>query len=79
MELYFNQSGQTHSLRLRRVDDGPTFVVWEALVDSSSYTFFETGPETDCDVWDLFSEAIAAYTAERDSSGVDSRWRKEEK
>lgn len=75
MELFFNHSGNTHSLRLRRADDGPGFIVWEALVNGAQYTFFETGPEGDVDVWDLFSRAIDAYVTERDTDGVETRTR----
>jgi hypothetical protein len=58
--LYFNSHGETHSLRLRIVDncdDG--IAVWEALVDGGSSFFFES-PENS-EIWTLFHEAVGRY------------------
>ena len=55
-DMHFNANGSTHSLRLVYQSER---LVWEALVDTDDYMYFEA-PE-DAEIWDLFSLAINAY------------------
>jgi hypothetical protein len=69
-ELHFNARGATHSLRLiNRDEDG----VWEAMVDTDDYVYFEA-PE-DAEIWYLINMAVAAYVEYRDNYETERRER----
>ena len=73
-DLQFNAFGKTHTLRIRRdVENGET-IVYEALIDTEDYVWFE-GPN-EIEVWDLFELAISKfkeYRVEKDT--IKTRWR----
>lgn len=73
-EIFFNVDGKTHHLRILPVDSKPPDVtVWEAMVDGSSYTYFEG--HHDIEVWQLIELAVQSFLEYRmDDRLIKTRW-----
>lgn len=74
-EIYFNAKGKTHHMRIVPVDEKPgQITVYEAMVDSASYTYFEAHCEID--VWELIELGIQSFLDYRvEDDIVKTKWR----
>lgn len=74
-DIYFNAKGQTHHMVISPVDEKPgDITVWEAVVDTLSWTYFEG--HDDLEVWELIELAIQSYLDyRRDEETIMIRWR----
>ena len=74
-DLFFNHGGKTRTLRVLPVDEKPNGVtVWEAMVDSDSYTYFEAAHGAE--IWELFGLAVDAYLEYRvDETITTIKWK----
>jgi len=68
-DLFFNYGGKTRSLRLRSDIENGDVTVYEALIDTTDYVWFEA--PTVVEVWDLFELAIAAFREYRVNEGIE--------
>lgn len=78
-DMFFNVKGETHHLFIEPIDEKPGDVtVWEAVVDNTSWTYFESGLDPDgspAELWELIELGIQSYLDyKNDDSLTQNLW-----